>query len=136
GLAAFWSPPGPWGWGRVKVRLSLRASRAWLPGRAGGREARSRELWAEVHYAGVGPRHTPRRRLPGRVWLALPGRRRWGRGSRAPRVAEGRGWFLAVPPRLPAAALAAVAFEALAAALVARLVGRDAPAGGGVVARG
>jgi hypothetical protein len=57
-----------------------------------------------------------------------------GRGRPA-EPPDDRRLYLDVPHRTPLAALAALAFEACAAVLLARLLGRDEPPGGGVVVR-
>jgi hypothetical protein len=134
-------PAGPYGlsaaWSRgihAKVWVSLRTLQPWLPGLVDGKGVPSRKLWADANYAGVGTRRTPPRRLPGRVWLALHWSYPLNRlGGRHPY--DDRCVYLDVPHKPPDAALAALAYEALAAVLAARLVGRDGAPEEPVIAR-
>jgi hypothetical protein len=128
-------PAGPdglevnWGPGhRGDVGLSLEAGRAWLPG-PDGRARRRLGTW--VYLTAWGYAHAPPVPTPGHVCFRVSWQDRvWGR-----HLPGGPRLFLDVPRRLPKGALAAVAYEACAAALLARLLGAHGASGEAVVVR-
>jgi hypothetical protein len=139
GLAAAEDPPPAptnpdglavrWHRGRnCAVWLSLRAGGAWLHGPDGRGRCR---LLAGAGYVTYGEGWAvPAERRPGRVYFVL----KWyGPGLR--HLPDPRRVYLDTPPWYPIGELAALAFEAAAAVLVGRLLGRHGAPGDEVVVR-
>jgi hypothetical protein len=72
-------------------------------------------------------------RLPGRVYYTLRLYARADDGPEGPYRPGGHAAYLEVPHRYPIAELAGLAYEATAAVLVGRLLGRDGASEGGIV---
>jgi hypothetical protein len=131
--------PGPdglavrWCRGERSAHLSFRAGGPWLCGPDGRGRRRLTAVAGYVTY-GEGRRVPPERR-PGRVYFLL----RWYAGGGdfpGPRhLPDLRPVYLDTPPWYPIGALAALAYEAAAAVLLGRLLGRRESPEGGVVVR-
>jgi hypothetical protein len=113
-----WGLSASWGWGLGPVvSLYVAAAVVWLPARVGGREVLCREFWCDVNRGGAG------RGPPGRagfaLWWSYPLARC---GLEAP--PDDSRLYLDVPHDYPLDALAGVAYEAVAAVLLGRLLAR------------
>jgi hypothetical protein len=132
------APPDPdglevrWRRGEWSAHLSFRAGAPWLPGPDGRGHRRLTSIAGYVTY-GEGRRVPPERR-PGRVYFVL----RWYAGSGGiwsglRHLPDPRRVYLDTPAWFPVGELAALAFDAAAAVLLARLLGRQGASGEAVV---
>jgi hypothetical protein len=141
--AAEGAPPAPGGlavtWRRHVahgVWLYLRTAEEWLPTLNNYSETRCREMLADACYTTWGNRqHGPRRRLPERAFFTLCLRYRPDHLPEHPYLPDSYRVHLDVPHEFPLDALAELAYETCAAALVARLLGRYTPPQGGFTVR-
>jgi hypothetical protein len=138
GLAVTWRRPVAHG-----VLLYLRTAEDWLPTLNNYSESRCREMLADACYTTWDYRqHSPRRRLPERAFFTLC---LHYRPDHLPEhqyhlpehqyLPDSYRVHLDVPHEFPLDALAELAYETCAAALVARLLGRYTPPRGGFTVR-